>query len=233
MTTAEKDDLMLSGISPLEIVSYDIFSCRGGKKAGCFTELRINSLELGPLYPAQYRIVTNRNNQCIRLATWVFRKLAEETVSGEGFVCFYVPAKMLLRGHLKKLLESESKKKNRELSRMVAEVSSEILYEDAEKVSEAMQDLRDTYGLRFLLSEFGDEYCPVLRLPLYPVDYVLFDSAIDTPEAMGTPAASAALRIAKQCKKAVIARIPLGNTRGELSPDYCIPALASEKRRDG
>lgn len=221
-----------SGIAPLELVKYKVLSCRDNSPQGIFTELRINSLELGALYPAQYRVVTNRNSQSVRLATWAFRHilpmLSEQ--SDSGWISFYIPAKMLMRDHLKKLLENERKKGVADFTGLVAEVSSEILYEDAEQAAAKMRALREEYGIRFLLSEFGDEYCPVLRLPSYPLDFVLLDQALDSEEAMKTSAA-ASVNLAKQCGIKVISRLSLPAS-GDGSPDYCMSEMSAAERRD-
>ncbi|MGN0492940.1 MAG: EAL domain-containing protein [Acutalibacteraceae bacterium] len=218
MTEATAEKMMESGIAPLELVKYSVLSCRDNSPQGTFTELRINSLELGALYPAQYRVVTNRNSQSLRLSTWAFRRVLPTLSEREGWTSFYIPAKALMRGHLKKLLENERKKGVTDFNGLVAELSSEILYEDAEQAAAKMRELRDEYGIRFLLSEFGDEYCPVLRLPSYPVDFVLLDSSLGNEEDLKASSAAASVGLAKRCGIKVIARInrPVS---GDAAPD--------------
>lgn len=233
-TTAEK--LTAAGVLPLELTEHSVLSCSDGSKQGVFTELCINSLELGALYPAQYRVVTNRNNQSIRLATWAFRRVSELLSEREdaGWISFYIPAKALMRDQLRRLLENAQKKGNCDFSRLVAEVSSEILYEDAEQAAAKMNELRKEFGVRFLLSEFGDEYCPVLRLPLYPVDFVLLDPLINNAEALKTSSAAACVEIAKKCGIKVLARLskPVSERGGVAVPDYYVPDLSVPERRE-
>lgn len=232
--TAKK--MMESGIAPLELAEYDVLSCRDGSKKGVFTELRINSLELGVLYPAQYRVVTNRNNQSIRLATWAFHRVSPMLSEREdgGWMSFYIPAKALMRDHFIKLLENERKKAGRDFSKLVMEVSSEILYENAAQVAEKMTELRTEFGIRFLLSEFGDEYCPVLKLPSYPVDFVLLDPTLNHAEALQTASAAASIRLAKQCGVKVITYMnqPVSELPDEARPDYCMLKPSAAERRE-
>lgn len=220
-----------SGIAPLELVKYSVLSCMDKSPQGIFTELRINSLELGALYPAQYRVVTNRNSQSIRLSTWAFRRIVPtlSELKGNVWISFYIPAKALMRDNLKKLLENERKKGVTDFNGLVAEVSSEILYENAEQAAAKMKELRDEYGIRFLLSEFGDEYCPILRLPLYPVDFVLLDSALGAEEDFKTSSSAASMNLAKKCGIKVIARLnrPVS---GDGAPDYYMSELLAERR---
>ena len=188
MKDSAAEAMLKSGVSPLQLVCNKVLSCRDGRRAGTFTELRINSLELGTLCPAQYRVITNRNNQSLRLSSWAFQRVAEisqNREATEGWTSFYIPAKALMRDYLRKLLESRSKKGSCDFSSLVAEVSSELLYEDAAEASEKMHRLRTEYGVRFLLSEFGDEFCPVLRLSSYPVDFVLLDPSADSSQVSG------------------------------------------------
>ncbi|MGN1095857.1 MAG: EAL domain-containing protein [Eubacteriales bacterium] len=229
------EKLLDSGISPLELVKYNVLSCEDGEAKGVFTELHINSLELGTLTPAQYRVVTNRNNQSLRLSTWAFRRivpmLSDEKEKAE-WISFYIPSKALMRGNLKKLLENEQKKSGCDFSRLVAELSSEILYEDAESASGMMAELKEEFGIRFLLSEFGDEYSPLLRLPLYPFDLVLLDSSVDGEKTLR--ASSAAVRLAKQYSGGVIMRIekPIPDIEPDASPDLYIPGKPISERSE-
>ncbi|MDD6094212.1 MAG: EAL domain-containing protein [Clostridia bacterium] len=236
MKQSVAETMIESGISPLELFEYPVLSCSDGAEQGIFTELCINSLELGVLCPAQYRVVTNRNIQSIRLCTWAFRRIVPLLRERDGgWISFYIPAKALMRDHLRKLLESEQKKAPVDFSGLVAELSSEILYEDAEKASEKMTELNKEFGIRFMLSEFGDEYCPVLRLPQYPVDFVLLDSSVNSEEALGSSSVASCVKLAKQCGKKVLlrSRLPENVKAREASPDYYIPENPKEKRRDG
>lgn len=235
-TTAQA--MMASGIAPMELTENAVISSADRQKQGIFTELCINNLELGALYPAQYRVVTNRNNQSVRLATWAFRRvvtrLSELSENADPcWISVYMPAKMLMRDQLKTLLESESQKSNCDFSRLLVELSSEILYEDAEQAADKMKALRAAYGLRFLLSEFGDEYCPVLRLPLYPVDFVLLDSSLNHAEVLKTSSSAASVKLAKQCGIKVISRLtqPVSGLASDAAPDFYLSLPAKDERR--
>lgn len=201
-------------VPPLELTRRPLFSVSNHSETplpvGFFTTLRINSLDLGVLYPAQYRVVTNRNNQSVRLATWAFRHIAETAADlpRDTFITCYVPAKMLMRDTLHKLLQTEADKGADFLSRLVVEFSSELFYEDAVVVAEKLQALHADFGVRFLLSEYGDAYCPVLRLAAYPVDFVLLDSSISNADALLTPAVRSAVKIATDLGKTVILDAP-------------------------
>ena len=208
MNISVAEQMLNEGISPLELVYYKVRSLKNQAQQGLFTELRINSLELGTLTPAQYRVITNRNNQSQRLSTWAFKKilpLLDDDKDFSGWISFYTPSKMLLRGHLKKLLENAYKNRETDFSRLVVEISSEVLYEDAAKASECISEIKSEFGVHFLLSEYGDEYCPVMRLPLFPFDYVMLDSPTDTVE--GLAIYETAISVAQKSGMQVIAQL--------------------------
>lgn len=228
MKDSAAEAMIKSGVSPLQLVCKKVLSCRDGRRAGTFTELRINSLELGTLYPAQYRVVTNRNNQSLRLSSWAFQRAAEMSQNRDdtgGWISFYIPAKALMRDYFRKLLESQSKKGSYDFSGLVAEVSSELLYEDASAASEKMRELRTEFGVRFLLSEFGDEFCPVLRLSSYPVDFVLLDPSADNSQAAGVCAG-----IAHKCGIKVIERRLPASAGSDTAADYYITEKSGEEQ---
>ncbi len=195
-----------SAVAPLELLKQPVMELGRDEPYGYFTVLRINSLDMGALYPAQYRITTNRNAQSVKLATWALRQLSQWLPRQKDVqrVSFYCPVKMLLRGNLEKLLEAEAKRAATYLSRLSIELSGDLLYEDAEVAAACMDALRKHYGVHFLLSEYGHEYCPVLRLPSYPVDAVLLDSSIDSEQVLLSPAVSAAVKTAKTFGKKIL-----------------------------
>lgn len=227
--------LLYSGASPMELVRYSVFSGKDGTVKGFYTELNVNSVELGTLTPAQYRVITDKSNQGMRLSACALRRvssLLSEDRQGTAWISFYLPTRALVYSHFRKLLEGERKKGECDLSRIVVEVSSEILYEDAAQISETMTRLNREFGVRFMISEFGDEYCPILRLPHYPVDFVLLDSSVNSTVTL--QALSSAVKTAKLSNKTVIARLnkPVTGLRPEETPDCYITAIPVIERRD-
>lgn len=221
--------MLYSGISPLELVRYGVFSCEDNTEKGWYTELHVNNPELGTLTPAQYRAIADKSNQGMRLSMCAFRRVTsilEQDRNGTAWISFYLPTRGLVYSHLTKLLEGERKTGGCDLSRLVVEVSSEILYEDAAQMSDTMLKLNREFGVRFMMSGFGDEYCPILRLAHYPVEFVLLDSSIDNVKTLQEY--SSTVQIAKQNNKTVIAQMkrPVSGLKPDEMPDCYIPGIA-------
>lgn len=235
MGSATQKKMLYSGVSPLELVRYSVLSYADGTEQGIYTELHVNHPEMGTLTPSQYRAIADKSNQGMRLSTYALRHVADflsENRGGSGWVSFYMPARAVVYNHLRKLLESERNAENYDLSRLVVEIPYEILFEDKKQVSETMTKLKEEFGVRFMLSGFCDEYCPVLRLPQYPVDFVLLDSTVDTPNSFKTMLG--AVSIAKQSGKTVIARLrkPLYGLTREEAPHFYIPDIPVYEGRE-
>lgn len=228
MSSNATKKMLYSGVSPLELVKYRVLSCTDQTEKGFYTELHVNSLDIGTLTPAQYRAVADKSNQGMRLSAGALRRIAQflsDDTCQKGWISFYLPARALVYNHLRKMLESEYKTASYDLSRLVIEVPSEILFEDSRQISETMTQLKKDFGVRFMLSGFCDEYCPILRLPQFPVDFVFLDSSVDTPATFRT--LSGAIKMAKQDSKTVISRIknPLADLSSDEMPDLYIPDI--------
>lgn len=235
MGSATQKKILHSGVSPLELVRYSVLSYADGTEQGIYTELHVNNPEMGTLTPSQYRAIADKSNQGMRLSACALRRVADflsENKESRGWVSFYMPARAVVYNHLRKMLESERNTESYDLSRLVVEIPYEILYEDPKQISETMTKLKEEFGVRFMLSGYCDEYCPVLRLPQYPVDFVLLDSTFDTPNSFKTMLG--AINIAKQSGKTVIARLskPLYGLTREEAPNLYIPDIPVYEGRE-
>lgn len=235
MGSATQKKMLYSGVSPLELVRYSVLSYADGTEQGFYTELYVNNPEMGTLTPSQYRAVADKSNQGMRLSAYALRHVADflsKNRGSRGWVSFYMPARAIVYSHLRKILESERNTENYDLSRLVVEIPYEILYEDPKQISDTMTKLKEEFGVRFLMSGYCDEYCPVLRLPHYPVDFVLLDSTVDTPNSFKTMLG--AINIAKQNGKIVIARIkrPLYGLTPDEAPHFYIPDIPLYEGRE-
>lgn len=230
----DTEKMLYSGVSPMELLKYSVISGADKTDHGIYTELVINNPDTGTLTPAQYRVIADKTNQGIRLSSCALCRAAEylsEDSENKKWISFYLPARALMFSHLRKMLESERRGGGYDLSRLVIEIPADILYEDAGQITETVNGLKSEFGVRFLLSGFCDEYCPILRLPRYPVDFVLLDSSVDTAEVYKR--VLGAVSIAKQSGKAVIVRIrnPFDGLASD-APDYYISDIPVSERRE-
>ena len=57
------------------------------------------------------------------------------------------------------------------------ELPEELLHTDADAAAEILSRLRET-GVRTMLSSFGGDFSPVMRLPCFPLDFVYLDESV-------------------------------------------------------
>ena len=224
MSKAVQKKMLYSGVSPLELVKYRVISGSDKAERGFYTELNVNHPDMGTLTPAQYRVISDKSNQGMRLSAAALRRAAQylSENADKNFVSFYLPARGLMFSHLRKMLEGERRTGGYDLSRLVIEIPSDILYEDSEQVSGTMNELKGEFGVRFLLSGFCDEYCPILRLQRFPVDFVLLDFSVDTADVYKS--VLGAVNVAKNGGKAVMVRCkyPFDGLSAADAPDYYV-----------
>ncbi len=185
--------LLASDLSPMELVYYPVRSTGRREPAGLIGVVKVNSMDLGVLYPAQYRVVSNRNALGARLAAWAFGQLMEEMADMDlhrllpDWISLYIPSKMLLSGQLEKLLDHAAPKQKDYRKHLVLECSSELLLESSGQVAATMEALRQRFGVRFMISGFGDAFCPVMRLSELPAEFVALDPRFSSENALQEP----------------------------------------------
>lgn len=169
-----------AGINPLELEYHPLKSTESGEECGLLSVLRINSLELGAIYPEQYRYVTAGDDQGIRLATRNYRLLLPEMKKSKGLRSLYFPVKMLLDGSLERLLQPAGQRQPEILSRLILEFSQDILLSDSVKTAKRLSAVKEL-GVKLLLDGYGDDFCPLLRLGGLPFDMVALDGTYEYP----------------------------------------------------
>jgi len=205
MSVDSIERIISSGIIPLELEYYSIntLANESSNQVGFRTIVRINSPELGALYPEQYRNVLNRTSQCIKLSNWSFLKLINDAdkildeYPENILLTIYFPARMILKSDLEKLLESVPEDKQYILPHLVIEFSSDILFISSPQLIKKLTDLKEKYGIKLLMSEFGYEYCPILKLADLPFDYIILDKTISTHQALSSVNVQSVIQLIK------------------------------------
>ena len=167
-----------SGIEPITMCYLPIYSSEDRKPFALNAQLNINSTFLGHLTPKQYEMVADRTIRSERLAGWAITYAArdyEQLQSNQidiRFITIRMPvraAKMSFVNSVEKLLE-----KNEFINpeRICLRFSVHLLFEQQEVVVEALKKLK-SLGFKLMLTDFGNEFCPLMRLVAMPFDYIL------------------------------------------------------------
>ena len=142
---------------------------------------RVNSLTLGTLRPLEYRVVSDRTQQSVKMAKGdllsaaaISKRLDEKHIEHK-WVSVHLPLKLALRKDAMKIIEQSIKESGASNpGKICLELPSDALYEDMTIISATLKDLK-LLGLTTALSSFGGEYCPITKLFGLPVDVCLFD----------------------------------------------------------
>ncbi len=170
-----------SGVAPLSL-TYEKVGYFDSKRVIARSMLEVNSLELGKLTPQQYKVVAGRSKlggellrcQLVKVIEG-FSQLAE---SFGGLECVTIPilSRTFLDGSAEKIIFEEFEKNPTVSPAFICfELSSDILFEDADKVKARLNELRDL-GIKLAICEVGDEYFPIFRLKGLPFEYAFADS---------------------------------------------------------
>ncbi len=170
-----------SGASPLTL-SYETVRFFERSKVILRSVLEINSLELGRLFPKQYKVVAGRSKQgnelFARQLEKVFEAYAPVSQRVKNLDCITLPvlSRTLLEGAAAEILFHEFRT-NAVVppASLCVEISSDVLFEDIESVKARFSELRDL-GIKIALTELGDEFCPIFRLRELSFDIAFADT---------------------------------------------------------
>lgn len=172
-------------LDPLKLVYHPIRRTEDDQMIGRFTEIIMNDPLLGVVTPISYRPIANNSELSEKLSEWGLAKILDVLSNpnqkrNDYFVTAYVPSRMIKDGTMQRMFERQYQREPECLKRLVIELSTEALYEEAEWLSPYMRRIKSEYGCKFMLSEYGDEYSPLLRINKFPFDYVMTDQLINT-----------------------------------------------------
>lgn len=172
-----------SGIKPIMLDAQRVKNY-SGELEGVRTSLVIKSLALGTLTANEYRFVARRTAQANGLVERNVEKLfhfyedLKKEHEGAGFFTISVYARTLLGGELKRALLAEMMKKpNVDTTKIVLEMSADILFENLEEFCKEIAEIKEL-GFKIALCEVGSEFCPILRLNEIPYDIVFLDGYV-------------------------------------------------------
>ncbi len=170
-----------SGAAPLAL-TYEEVLYFGSKKRIVRSMLEINSLELGKLRPKQYKVVAGRGKQGGELLRRQLAKVLEAfpdicATFDNNVDCVTIPilSRTLFEGTAAKIIFEEFEKNASVSPSFICfEVSSDILFEEADKTKARIDELRDL-GVKLAMCEVGDEFFPIFRLKSLPLEYAFAD----------------------------------------------------------
>ncbi len=178
-----------SGVEPLTL-HYEKASVFASSQKIVRTSIWVNSLDLGVISPNEYRFVARRYKQGDALVKRHIQKLFKILPEFFAlhpdvlFVTVPVFGRLLEQRVLFDMLfEAFLNHPQVKPDKICIELSADILFEELETTIAELKKIKD-YGVRIAVSEIGDDFCPVLRLPKLPFEYGFLDKY--AVESLGT-----------------------------------------------
>ena len=171
------------GVRAIELQYRVIREISTGQAAAFQTQTRLNSPKLGVLTPDKFRDVSEITNQAVRLFMLELIQALEahntfvERDLNFNWISLYMPVKFLKEPRGEKTLLEYFSRYNVPTSRICFELSEKLLEETDGQVSTGIQQMRNR-GFHFMLTNFGGNTCPMMRLSDFSVDYVMLSPEV-------------------------------------------------------
>ena len=180
--------ILLTGLPPIDTVFAEITGISGKNLVGYKSSVIINSPEFGVLTPKQYRVVSEKTqvccaklatNQINAVCTMLYQRFLGSKLREAQWVSVYIPFKFLKNDAALMAVKRIGKQYGDGMpKRLCFEFSSSILFEDKEFLKASLSSLKET-GASLMLSDYGEEFCPTMRIVGLPFDYVLLDASLE------------------------------------------------------
>lgn len=179
----EESGTNVGGNRAVEMFFRGIREIESGNVAFFQSKTRLNSPGLGILMPESYRDVAELSKQCLSLfelemtqALEAAKKFKERDFFYKWLSVYMPPAALIERGAEQKLL-NYVESNDTDPNKICFEIPLKILVEGTVKHSRMIENLRNR-GFHFMLSGFGGNNSPLMKLSDYSVDYVMLSQEI-------------------------------------------------------
>lgn len=166
-------EMFFRGIREIESGSVNFFQ----------SKTRLNTPGIGILMPENYRDVAELSNQCVSLFDLELRQALEAVkkfIERDFFfkwLSVYMPPRVLLERSIEQKLVAYMEDWQVDLNKICFELPLKILVEGNVKHSRIIENMRNR-GFHFMISGFGGNNSPLMKLSDYPVDYVMLSQEV-------------------------------------------------------
>ncbi len=182
MADNEKQTLV-GGLRAVELQYRVVREISSGSTAFFQSQTRLNAPRLGVLTPEKFRDVCEMTNQADRLFVLELIQSLEASRKFSGrelnfnWLSVYMPVRFLKERRAEKMLLEYSARYEMPTSRICFELSENLLMETDTIASNTIGNLRNR-GFHFMLTNFGGNSCPMMRLSDFSVDYVMLSPEV-------------------------------------------------------
>lgn len=173
----------VGGLRAVELYYRIIRDSSSGMATFLHTQTRLNAPSLGVLYPEQFRDVAEITFQCVELF-WLELAQALDAVNlfekrelNFQWISVYMPVRVLREVGIEHDLMERFIEAGIPSNRICFELSEKLLEETDGLAAGSIRNLRNR-GFHFMLSGFGGNNCPMMRLAEFSVDYVMLSPEV-------------------------------------------------------
>ena len=194
--TEERRPSTVDGLRAVELQYRIIREISSGQASFYQSQTRLNSPELGVIMPDSFRDVAEITTQCITLFDLELLQLLEahnKFVERElpfKWLSVYAPAKYFADKQSERNIIEYCARMKVPTNHVCFELAARVLTDPENDITEMIRRLRNR-GFHFMLTGFGGDTCPMMRLSAFEVDYVMLSPEVTQYVGMSERADSA------------------------------------------
>ncbi len=179
----QRMETLVGGLRAVELQFRGIREFETGETAFYQSRTRLNTPKLGTLMPENFRGVAEMSDQCMSLFELEITQMLEAAIKLREreifyrWVSVYMPMRFLGSSGAEKWLMQMMDTAEMDTNRLCFELSPDILLEGNVSHSKAVTQLRNR-GFHFMITQFGGTSSPLMKLSLFPVDFVMMSQEI-------------------------------------------------------
>ena len=173
----------VDGLRAVEMYYRPIKEIASGSTAFYQSQTRLNAPDIGVLMPETFRDVCEMSSQAIKLFQLELVQLLNactaftERELNYGWASVYMPVRFLKEKRAPKIVTDVCLKREVPTSKVCFELSEDLLAETEGQIAANIVAMRNL-GFHFMLTGFGGNNCPMMRLSNFAVDYVMFSPEV-------------------------------------------------------
>ncbi|MBR1739704.1 MAG: EAL domain-containing protein [Ruminococcus sp.] len=173
----------VNGLRAVELYFRIIREIASGKASFLQTQTRLNTPGLGVMMPEAFRDVAEITNQYVNLFELELTQALEScVVCTERDVPFdwmsvYMPSDYLRHPRAEHKIMEMCDHFKVNSNKICFALSSKLLVQSDERAPEVLRHIRNR-GFHFMLTGFGSNSCPLMKLSEYEVDYVMMSPEV-------------------------------------------------------
>ena len=181
--TEERRPSTVDGLRAVELQYRIIREISSGQASFYQSQTRLNSPELGVIMPDSFREVAEITTQCISLFDLELLQLLEahnkftDRELPFKWLSVYAPAKYFADKQCERNIIEYCSKYKVPTNHICFELAARVLTDSENEITDMIKRLRNR-GFHFMLTGFGGDTCPMMRLSAFEVDYVMLSPEV-------------------------------------------------------